>query len=354
MTRIVLLSDAKQYAREVSDKEGIAKKLNQQIVLDVIPLQHVNAVQLISVLQPLMPTSGLISAYNPSNAIVISGTAELIARMRALIHSLDSQSGTDLEEIKLKHATAKNIVKLLQELQKSDTSEGKVNTVSYVADDQTNSILVSGSQANLKQAKARIEKLDESSSKVNSGLTVIHLQYVSAATIVPILAKLAGGNVTSTNGSAASSASSGIGQSLLGALAGGANNNQTSGSDMSSGLSGMSGMSSMGGAGGMQIGADTSSIFQAPQVISGGGKDFSLVAVPSTNNIIVSAPAQMVSKLKKIVKILDVPEVFIVRINQTFIKGGNIINGKESQVQDLQHLSIGAVLQAINNDGNSD
>lgn len=287
----------------------------------------------------------------------------MVQRMRQLINSLDSNSGDGLADVKLQHATAKNLVQLLQQLQKNDESEGKVNNVSYAADAETNSILVSGNKENLQQATALIHKLDQSSSKVDSGLTVIHLNYVAATTIVPILAKLAGGNVTSTGGSDASSGSQGsaLGQSMMGAANGDSNNMM----DNSNGVNGGDN-NWQGGAGGDSIGADTSSIFQTQQVVSGGGKNFSLVAVPSTNNIIVSAPAQMVTKLKQIVKLLDVRpkqvlvQALIVRINQKLmsqlgIQWGNMENGKFiSGTGLIEHMSIAGIWQALNDDNDSD
>lgn len=369
VTRIVPLNNAKQFANEVSAKTATAKHLNQQVVIDVIPVQHVSALQLVTVLQPLMPSDGLIAAYNPSNAIVVSGTAEMVGRIRGLITSLDSQSGSELANVKLENAKADDLVKLLQELQKNDQAEGKVNTVSYAADKDTNSILVSGSEVNLKQAKALIKKLDQGSSKVDSGLTVLHLNYVAATTIVPILAKLAGGNVTSTGGSDASSASaSPFGQGAMGGMSSMMGMNGSN----SSGFGGDNGSGSIGGDA-PQIGSDISSIFQTQQVVAGGGKNFSLVAVPSTNNIIVSAPALMVKKLKQIVKLLDVrpKQVFvqalIVRVDQELmtklgiqwgtLKPSDTDSGEPTLQPNtglINNMSITAIWQALREDNNSD
>jgi general secretion pathway protein D len=369
VTRIVPATDAKQYANEVPQKKAIHRHLNQQVVVDVIPVQHVSALQLVTVLQPLVPNDSLITAYNPSNAIVVSGTAEMVKRVRSLVNSLDSQSGSELANVKLGNAKADDLVKLLQELQKNDQAEGKVNTVSYAADKDTNSILVSGSAANLKQAKALIEKLDQGSSKIDSGLTLIHLDYVSATTIVPILAKLAGGNVTSTGGSDSGSSAGGspLGQSMLGGLSSGISGSMNNSTDSSNGNNSIGDSS-----GTPQIGSDISSIFQTDQVVSGGGKNFSLVAVPSTNNIIVSAPALMVKRLKQIVKLLDVrpKQVFvqalIVRVDQELMtklgiqwgtKTANASGTGSSIAQNsglISNMSISAIWTALQEDNNSD
>jgi general secretion pathway protein D len=353
VTRIVPLTDAKQFANEVPSHFDTSSQLNQQVVIDVIPVLHVSALQLVTVLQPLVPNDGLITAYNPSNAIVVSGTAEMVQRITVLIHTLDNQSGSELANIKLDNAKADDLVKLLQELQKNDEAEGKVNTVSYAADTDTNSILVSGSALNLEQAKALIKKLDQGSSNVDNGLTVISLHYVSATSIVPILAKLAGGNVSSTGGSDASAAAaSPFGQSMMGS---GANNtNNSSGSDNS------------GASAAPQIGSDISSIFQTDQVVSGGGKDFSLVAVPATNTIVVSAPALMVKKLREIVKLLDVRpkqvlvQALIARVDTKLssklgIEWGSLINGTPNPNSGIiGHMSIQGILTALQNDNDSD
>ncbi len=357
VTRIVPLTDAKQFANEMPSRFDVSNQLNQQVVIDVIPVLHVSALQLVTVLQPLVPNDGLITAYNPSNAIVVSGTAEMVQRITVLIHTLDNQSGSELANVKLDNAKADDLVKLLQELQKNDESEGKVNTVSYAADTDTNSILVSGSALNLEQAQALIKKLDQGSSNVDNGLTVISLHYVSATSIVPILAKLAGGNVASTGGSDASAAAaSPFGQGMMGGgISGGANNtNNSSGSDNS------------GASSAPQIGSDISSIFQTDQVVAGGGKDFSLVAVPATNTIVVSAPALMVKKLRQIVKLLDVRpkqvlvQALIARVDTKLsselgIQWGSLINGTPSpNAGIIGHMSIQGILTALQNDNDSD
>ena len=319
-----------------------------------------------------MPPSGLITAYNPSNSIVLSGTAQSVHRLTGLIKNLDDQSSTKLAQVKLEHATAKDLVKLLQELQKNDQTEGKVNTVSYAADDKTNTILVSGSEQNLVQAKALIKKLDQGSANVNSGLTVIHLHYVSATTIVPILAKLAGGNVTSTSGG--SNESSGMGSGMLSNF--GNSNNSSSGgfgnnTNFNNNSSDNSGFNNSGGfgsgyGGGTSIGADTSSIFQTQQVVSGGGKNFSLVAVPATNNIIVTAPALMVKRIKKIVKLLDVRpkqvlvQALIVRVDESLlsnlgIEWGTMSAGAINQGSGfLRNITLHGLWTALNTNKNSD
>jgi general secretion pathway protein D len=373
VTRIVPLTDAKQYASDFSKAKARALHLNQQVVIAVIPVQHVSALQLVTTLQPLMPPSGLITAYNPSNSIVLSGTAQSVHRLTGLIKNLDDQSSTKLAQVKLQHATAKDLVKLLQDLQKNDQTEGKVNTVSYAADDNTNTILVSGSAQNLVQAKALIKKLDQGSANVNSGLTVIHLHYVSATTIVPILAKLAGGNVTSTSGGSnesanmGSSMSQGIGNNNSNSSGGfGNNNSMDNNSDGSSGFNN-SGGSGSGFGGGSSIGSDTSSIFQTQQVVSGGGKNFSLVAVPATNNIIVTAPALMVKRIKKIVKLLDVRpkqvlvQALIVRIDESLLADLGIQWGKlgaDGKVAMgtgfIRNLSFKGLWTALNTNKSSD
>jgi general secretion pathway protein D len=201
---------------------------------------------------------------------------------------------------------------------------------------------------------------------------VLHLNYVAATTIVPILAKLAGGNVTSTGGSGASSSSSAspFGQGMMGGMSSMMGENGSN----SSGFGNDNGSGSIGGDT-PQIGSDISSIFQTQQVVAGGGKNFSLVAVPSTNNIIVSAPALMVKRLKQIVKLLDVrpKQVFvqalIVRVDQELMtklgiqwgtlkpsdsSSGSGIPSLQPNTGIINNMSISAIWEALREDNNSD
>ncbi len=154
------------------------------IVTEVIHIKNVNAAQLVPILRPLVPQRGHLAAYPGSNVIIISDSAANIARLALIIKRIDMPVHAGIEVITLKYATASDVVRMINQLDRSNP-RNKSN-VSVVADDRTNSILLGGAPGTRLRLRAIISHLDIPVD-IGGNSHVIYLHYAKAKDLVSVL-----------------------------------------------------------------------------------------------------------------------------------------------------------------------
>ncbi len=118
---------------------------SDEIVTQVIQVKNVNAAQLVPILRSLIPQNGHLAAYQPSNILIISDRAANVNRIQRIIQRIDQAGDSDVEVLPLQNASAADIVRVITALfQQQQAQEGGVNLMKLVADDRSNSVLVSG------------------------------------------------------------------------------------------------------------------------------------------------------------------------------------------------------------------
>lgn len=190
ITKIVPAMDANALSRQVAT--ATQPGVGDEIVVRVVPVNHVSATELVPVLRPLMSQSSSITAYLPSNALILAGGASNIERLVEVIHQMDAVDTSQIHVVHLEHANAKKIVDIIHSLQSGTASQGGVNNATIVADDDNNSILINANLANQMLMENLIHELDQKGS-ASDNTTVIRLNYLSAKKFAPILAKVAQG-----------------------------------------------------------------------------------------------------------------------------------------------------------------
>jgi len=184
--KIEQLQTAKQDSVEVYTK---GKKYHgDQLVTRVIKVDNVDVSQLVPLLRTLIPQQGHMAQYKPTNVIVIHDTAANLDRLVKIIEKIDQESNQEIEVIDLEHASATEVVRILETLEKanSGSKKGDVNKPRFVADERTNSILLSANSKSSLRLKLLIAKLD--SPIKNAGNTKVrHLHYAKAEEIATLL-----------------------------------------------------------------------------------------------------------------------------------------------------------------------
>ena len=159
------------------------------LITRVMTLDHVPAAQLVPILRPLVPQQGHLAAYNPTNTLIITDHAANIRRLSQIVREIDKPESDELEIIPLKHASASELVRILNSLHSSGagakTPESK--DVTLASDDRTNSILMSGERAVRLKLRATIAHLDTPLDNDAGNTHVIYLKYAKAEDIVKIL-----------------------------------------------------------------------------------------------------------------------------------------------------------------------
>jgi general secretion pathway protein D len=186
--KIVPNANAKQTAPVAPETESILETEHEMIV-QVVHVKNISAAQIAPILQPLLPDYGQISAYNATNTLILAGTVRDVERIKAIVKELDQNSSNDIDLVRLQHTSADKTVALIKSLQQADRALGRAIQVSLVADDQHNTILMTGTlEARLKM-RVLISELDRPG-KGGSSTRTFALNHLKAKDFAPILNKV--------------------------------------------------------------------------------------------------------------------------------------------------------------------
>lgn len=158
-----------------------------ELVTRVIELSSVSAAQLVPILRPLVPQQGHLAAYAASNILIISDRAANIERLSKIIKRIDAPSSDKIEAISLHHASASDVVRILNGLEKQSGAKGpSMDQPVLIADERTNSILIGGGQSGRLRIRTIISHLDTPLATIGN-TRVVYLHYARAKDLVPLL-----------------------------------------------------------------------------------------------------------------------------------------------------------------------
>ncbi len=186
--KIVPEVNAKQGPLPLSSKNN--NYANDELITKIIRLDHVPASQLVPILRPLVPQQGHLAAYNPTNTLIITDHAGNIRRLMKIIAGVDRPDSDELEIIPLKHASASELVRILNSLNAGGSVKDASKKIKLAADDRTNSILVTGDRSSRLRIRATITYLDTPLEDGSGNTHVIYLKYAKAENLVKILTGL--------------------------------------------------------------------------------------------------------------------------------------------------------------------
>lgn len=189
---IKIVPDVKAKQGGFPEPRGASPR-GDEVVTQVIKVNNVTAAQLVPVLRPLVPQEGHLAAYPESNVLVISDRASNVARLAQIIARIDQPTNNDIDVIRLEHASAAELVRTLDSLEKRQGpgQQPPTQRVRLIADERTNSILLSGDKNERLRLRAIITHLD---TPLESGgnTQVIYLRYAKAKDLVPVLTGVTG------------------------------------------------------------------------------------------------------------------------------------------------------------------
>tara|TARA_B110000503_G_C7172251_1_gene424929 strand:- start:8427 stop:10379 length:1953 start_codon:yes stop_codon:yes gene_type:complete len=175
---------------EVSNK----KLAEDEIVTQVMAVKHVPAVQIVPVIRPLLPQEAHLSAYLPTNMLILSDTARNAKRVWDMVRRIDQPLEQNLEIVQLKHASAAEVVGIINSLGLNpnvSTGEATAKTQIVIADQRTNSIIVNAGVELLPRLRALIAHLDAPVAQMTGHTKVVYLHYSKAEDLAPIIADMA-------------------------------------------------------------------------------------------------------------------------------------------------------------------
>ena len=95
---------------------GSATPVGDEFVTRLVTLHHVDAVDMATVLRPMISSDGLVIPYAPTNNLILTDAASNLQRVLSMIEELDVEGDEQTTEvIPLKHAFAEDLAKKIQE-----------------------------------------------------------------------------------------------------------------------------------------------------------------------------------------------------------------------------------------------
>jgi general secretion pathway protein D len=206
--KIIPNTDARQLPS--IDLPNDVSSTSDEIVTQIITMKNVSAAQLVPLLRPLIPQQGHLAAYPSGNMLIISDRASNVNRIMKIIARMDESGDEPVEVIALRNASATELVRTVNQLSQGQASEGAGAPVKIVADERTNSVLVSGEKSLRLKIKALIVNLD---TPMQSGgdTQVRYLRYADAEKIADKLKGQATASAKAQGGPQAGAAAGGGG-----------------------------------------------------------------------------------------------------------------------------------------------
>ncbi len=185
--KVIKSKDAKTSAIPVVGDDSAQ---GDAVVTRVVAVRNVSVRELSPLLRQLNDNAGAgnVVHYDPANIILITGRAAVVNRLADIIKRVDQAGDKDIEVVELNNASAAEMVRIVDALNKTQDAK---NTPAFlepklVADERTNSILISGEPQVRARLKRLIKQLDvEMATKGNN--KVVYLKYAKAEDLVDVL-----------------------------------------------------------------------------------------------------------------------------------------------------------------------
>ncbi|AUI85030.1 type II secretion system protein GspD [Vibrio azureus] len=185
--KVIKSKDAKTSAIPVVSTNA---EPGDSVITRVVAVRNVSVRELSPLLRQLIDNAGAgnVVHYDPANIILITGRAAVVNRLAEIIKRVDQAGNKDVELIELRNASAAEMVRIVEALNKSNNQKSTPAFLEpkIVADDRTNSILISGDPKVRERLKRLIRQLDvEMATKGNN--RVVYLKYAKAEDLVDVL-----------------------------------------------------------------------------------------------------------------------------------------------------------------------
>src|ERR1700684_77930 len=143
--KIVPNTDARQLPS--IDLPNNVSASSDEMVTQIISMKNISAAQLVPILRPLMPQQGHLAAYSAGNMLIISDRASNVSRIMRIIERMDESGDEPIDVVPLHNASATELVRTINQLTQGAGAADSGAPVKVVADERTNSVLISGEKS---------------------------------------------------------------------------------------------------------------------------------------------------------------------------------------------------------------
>lgn len=159
----------------------------------VVPLRYISASDMQSVLQPLLPESGIVKVDASRNLLVMAGTGAELEQAKATIDvfDVDQMQGKSIGLFRLKHAEAASIRDELKTIMGADADGPLADMVQFLTIARMNALIVVSTQSQyLDDARTWVEKLDQGGEAAGENMYVYPVQNGRAENLASLLSQL--------------------------------------------------------------------------------------------------------------------------------------------------------------------
>jgi general secretion pathway protein D len=172
-----------------------------KVITQLIRLDYANPDELKRLFAPLISKNSVILSYPPSGMLVVTDMLSNIQRLLRIIKAVDVVGiGEEISVIPLEHALASTMVKTLTSIfqttgrrtttRKTKGAAALAPAIRIVADERTNSLILSASEHDTSRVKQLIKILDQETPRGEGDIRVYYLQYADAEELAKVLTAL--------------------------------------------------------------------------------------------------------------------------------------------------------------------
>jgi general secretion pathway protein D len=190
--KIVPTSSARQSGTKLYADKDIAP-VNESYVARVITLENIQAQEALTFLQPVISKDGHVSAFGPSNMLLVVDSSFNLQKILAIVQMIDSEKHREMPDvIYLKSAGADNVAKVLQDWigsrakQSGQTAPSAVGTT-IVPDVRLNAVLVFGSEKDKEEIRKLVALVDVAPPTSSGKVNVYYLENADATEVAKVL-----------------------------------------------------------------------------------------------------------------------------------------------------------------------
>jgi general secretion pathway protein D len=187
---VIKILPASESKTESRLQGGATSSASNEVMMKIVQINNAAATDMIPILKPLVSKDGHLAAHQASNILIITDTRNNIDKLLKIIKKMDGDNGSTIKTIQLHNASAAEAASTLKELLLNNKTKNNSNVpLSIVAEEQTNSIMISGNGEEVTQVEMLLANIDIPSKEQN-GATVVRLNYADATNIAAILNKM--------------------------------------------------------------------------------------------------------------------------------------------------------------------
>jgi len=182
VVKIIPSPDARSKSIETKLREESTTP-RDRVVTQLIPLKYANPVEIKRLFTPMVSKSSVILAYSPTNTLIMTDVYSNIKRLLKILKEIDITGiGQEISVIPIDYSDAAKLVNLLSTVFKptqKKTKGAQQKTLTMVADERTNTIVLLASEIDTIRIKRLISMVDKEAPR---GKGKIHVYYCKNAT----------------------------------------------------------------------------------------------------------------------------------------------------------------------------